>query len=68
MNCGDGGVSEIAKTSLIDISLVCSIGELYGFWGPRGTTEVFRAKIRFQHAVWMPSGQIDALFRLKTFS
>ena len=25
INCGEGGVSEITKTSLIDLSLVCSI-------------------------------------------
>ncbi len=41
---------EIAKTGLIDISLACSIGKSYGFYGFRVVAEVFQAKIRFQYA------------------
>jgi hypothetical protein len=33
------------------------------FTGFRFAAEVFRAKIRSQHAVWMTSGEVDALFR-----
>ncbi len=55
-------MSEIAKTSLIDVSTAYSIGKLYCLGGFRSAAEVFQAKIRSQHAVWMPSGEVDALF------
>jgi hypothetical protein len=58
---------ENAKTNLIDVSLAYTIGKSYGFGGFRSAAEVFQAKIRYQHAVWMPSGQIDALFRFTLF-
>jgi hypothetical protein len=52
-----------AKTSLIDVSLAYSIGKLYGFWRFRVAAEVFQAKIQSQHAVWMYSAEVDALFQ-----
>ena len=36
------------------------------FTGLRVEAEVFRAKIRSQHAVWMHSAEVDALFRFKS--
>jgi hypothetical protein len=35
------------------------------FTGFRVAGEVFWAKIRSQHAVWMHGAEVDALFRLK---
>jgi hypothetical protein len=55
---------ENAKTGLIDISLECSIGKFYHFTSFGGAGEVFRAKIRSRHAVWMHSAEVDALFGL----
>ena len=57
-------MSKIAKIGLIDVSLAYSLGKSYGFGGFRSEAEVFQAKIRPQHAVWMPSAEVDALFRL----
>ncbi len=64
-NRGEEVCTETAKTSLIDVSVAYSIGKLYGFGAFRSAAEVFQAKIRFQHAVWMPSEEVDALFRFK---
>ena len=41
VNCEASGVSEIAKTSLIDLSLACSVATLYGFTGFGVVQEVF---------------------------
>jgi len=51
-----------AKISLIDVSFAYTIGKSYGFEGFRSAAEVFQAKIRSQHVVWMPSGEAAALF------
>ena len=53
---------EVAKTSLIDPSLACSIAKLYGFAGLEVVPKVFSRGIRPENAVWMRSG-LDALFR-----
>ena len=54
-----------AKTSLLDVSLAYSIGKSYGFGGFTSAAEVFQAKIRSQHSVYMHSAEVDALFRVK---
>ena len=56
------------KTDLIEISLAYPIWKSYGFYGFQDHEVAFRAKIRFQHAVWMHSAEIDALFRLKQYA
>jgi hypothetical protein len=40
------------------------LGKLYGVAGFRSATEVCQAKIRSQHAIWMQSAEVDALFPL----
>jgi hypothetical protein len=59
---------EIAKTGATEIFLACSIGHSYGFYGFQGRSGSFSAKIRSQHAVWMHSAEVDALFRQKSAS
>ncbi|MGC9967795.1 MAG: hypothetical protein ABSE08_20590 [Syntrophobacteraceae bacterium] len=54
---------ENAQIGLIDLSLARSIGKSYDFSCFGGATEVFRAKIRSQNAVWMHSTGLDTLFR-----
>jgi hypothetical protein len=44
VNRGEAGVSEIAKTSLIDLSLASSIAKLYGSTGFRVVPEVFSGR------------------------
>ena len=56
--------SKIAKTGATGIFVAMSIRKSYGFTDLGGTEEVFRAKIRSQHAVWMHSAEFDVLFRL----
>jgi hypothetical protein len=56
---------EITETSSPDVSLAVLIGKSYDFAGSKSKIKVFQAKIRSQHAVWMPSAEVDALFRLK---
>jgi hypothetical protein len=55
---------EIAKICLIDLSLACAIGKLYGFVGLGVVQEVFSGRIRPENAVRMHSEQLDALFRI----
>ena len=56
---------KLQKTGLIDVSLAYYVGKSYGFGGFRSAVEGFQAKkIGFQHAVWMRSGEVGALFRL----
>lgn len=55
---------EIAKTGATGIFVALSIWKSYGFADFGGTGEVFLAKIRSQHAVWMHSAEVDVLFRL----
>lgn len=57
---------EIAKTSLIDLSLACSIGKSYGFEGFDVVREVFSSRTRPENAVPVHSAQFDASFRFKT--
>ena len=59
INCGDRGVYEIDKTSLID---ACWIGKSYGFAVFEAAPDVLSGKIRSQNAAWMHSTQLDALF------
>jgi len=55
---------EIGKIGLTKMPLAYSIGKSYGFTGFRGTEEVFRAKIRSQHAARRHSAEVGALFQL----
>jgi len=55
---------EIAKTGATWIFVALSIRKSYGFTDFGGTEEVFLAKTRSQHAVWMHSAEFDVLFRL----
>ena len=54
-NCGEGGVSEIAKSSIIGLVLAFSIAKLYGFAGLRVFPEVFSGRIRPENSVRMHS-------------
>jgi hypothetical protein len=49
------------------LALAYSIGKSYGFGGFRSVSDVFQARIRSQDAVWMPSGEVDALFLFTLF-
>jgi len=57
-------VLKLQKTSLIALSLACSMAKLYGFAGFGVIQEVFSGRIRPQNGVRMHSAQLDALFRV----
>ncbi len=54
---------EIEKRGLLDIFLHARLRNRMVLTRVRGAAEVFRAKIRLQHAVWVHSAEVDALFR-----
>jgi len=54
---------KIAKTSLINISLECSIGKSYGFTGFGVVPKVFQGIIQPQNEVRIYGVQLDAIFR-----
>jgi len=57
-------VLKLQKQVPLTFHLSILLVKLYAVGGFRGAWEVFQAKIQSQHAVWMPSGEVDALFRL----
>jgi len=51
----------VKGTGLVDVSLACSIGKLYGFTSFKIVQELFSGRIRPENAVWMHRAQLDAL-------
>ena len=53
-----------ARLGPLTYNLRIPLGNCVVFRGSEAQREFFRARIRSQHAVWMHSAKVDALFRV----
>jgi hypothetical protein len=58
-------VRKLQKPVSLTFQLRILLGKLYGVGGLRSAAEVCQAKIRSQHAIWMQSAEVDALFGVR---